>query len=83
MRKPTLDHEARNHLVAMLRRAVEALEWIRDHTYLDADPPELRAQNESTHRQSIRALADLDGGRVADPEALGLLREGHPHQDGR
>lgn len=36
---------------------VAALEAVRDQTYLDAEGPELRAQNECNHRRAIEALA--------------------------
>ena len=38
-----------------LRKALEA---IRDHTFVDAEGPELRAQNECNHRRAVEALAD-------------------------
>ena len=40
------------------RRLQEALESVRDHTLLDAEGAELRAQNECNYRRSVEALKE-------------------------
>lgn len=44
---------------ADVQAMVEALERIRDRTLRDAEPPELRAQNENNYRDAHAALARL------------------------
>ena len=41
------------------QQAAQIFSTIRDHTYVDAEPPELRGQNESNYRRAIEALAAL------------------------
>jgi hypothetical protein len=51
-----------------------ALEAIRDRTFVDAEGPELRAQNECNHRLACAAIAMATG--MADPEKeVAELRE--------
>ena len=38
------------------------MEAIRDCTLLDAEGPELRAQNECNHRRAVQAIARTKGG---------------------
>ena len=66
---------------AALKVAREALTLIRDRTYVDAEGPQLRAQNESTHRDSSRALITIDALTPAVPVEHGermdyLLEDG-------
>lgn len=43
----------------MRHQAVERLRFLRDHTYLDAEPPELRAQNERCYQTCVELLKIL------------------------
>ena len=52
----TMSHRAGN-LLAVIYRLREALELIKELTFLDAEGPELRAQNECNHRRASEALA--------------------------
>lgn len=45
------------HCVNTYPVLLEALEAIRDSTRLDAEAPELRAQNQNVHRMTLTALA--------------------------
>jgi hypothetical protein len=63
---PAVLDELLAHDAALRERSadlLEALEAIASSTYLDADPPELRAQNENVHRMALQAIARAEGGR--------------------
>jgi hypothetical protein len=44
-------------LIAAAPELLEALKAIRDHTFVDAEGPELRAQNELNYRRAVEAIA--------------------------
>ncbi len=46
----------------VLKDVTNTLTLLRDYTFLDAEPPELRAQNERCHREAVRLLARLTEG---------------------
>lgn len=39
---------------------LEALKAIRDHTFVDAEGPELRAQNECNHRRACAVIVKIE-----------------------
>jgi hypothetical protein len=45
----------------VLKDVKKTLELLRDYTLLDADPPELRAQNQRCQLEATRLLARLEG----------------------
>ena len=54
----TTNHEM-DQLKQAAKEAAQILATIRDQTYVDAEPPELRGQNECNYRRANEALAAL------------------------
>ena len=49
------------HLIAAAPDLLAALKVIRDQTFVDAEGPELRAQNECNHRRAVEAIQKAEG----------------------
>lgn len=60
----TQEGKANACLIAAAPEMYEALKHIRDQTYLDAEGPELRAQNEGNHCIAAAAIAKAEGRQV-------------------
>jgi hypothetical protein len=59
----TPEAEANYRLIYAAPDLLAALEAIRDRTFVDAEGPELRAQNEFNHRLALAAIAKATGAK--------------------